>query len=431
MLAVLRQRNFALVWVAGLISLTGDWLLFIGLPLYVYQLTGSTLATGAAVMVRVLPRLVLGSVAGVFVDRWDRRRTMIATNLLLGLCLLPLLAVRSVEWLWVVYLVSFVQSALAQFLVPAENALLPRLVAEEDLVPANALNALNNNLARLAGPPIGGLVVALTGLGGVALLDAASFFVAAGLVALVAVDGRAARVVTPGAAASAAESSGTGAFAAVWREWRAGLAVVRRVRPVAILFLFIAITGVGEGAMATLFVAFVTKVLGGGGFGYGSVVAAQAIGGLLGNAVIGRVGRGVTPGRLIGLGAIGLGAIDLLTFNAYHVVPGLAPPLILMAVVGVPAAGIGVGYITLLQTSVADEYRGRVFGAFSATSALAVLIGSGLAGALGDLLGIVTVLNIQGVVYVLAGAMVLALLTGARAARQAPDEPVAAEPAAK
>ena len=96
MLAVLRQRNFALVWVAGLISLTGDWLLFVGLPLYVYQLTGSTLATGAAVVVRVLPRLVLGSVAGGFVDRWDRRRTMIATNLLLGLCLLPLLTVRSV-----------------------------------------------------------------------------------------------------------------------------------------------------------------------------------------------------------------------------------------------------------------------------------------------------------------------------------------------
>ncbi len=363
-------------------------------------------------MVRVLPRLVLGSVAGVFVDRWDRRRTMIATNLLLGLCLLPLLAVRSVEWLWVLYLVSFVQSVLAQFLGPAENALLPRLVDEELLVPANALNGMNDNLARLVGPPIGGLVVGVWGLGGAALLDAASFFVAAGLVALVVVDGRAARAVTPEATTElTVEASRVGPFAAVWREWRAGLALVRRVRPVAILFIFIAITAVGEGAMSTLFVPFVTKVLGGSGFAYGSVLAAQAIGGLLGNAVIGRVGQGVPPGRLLGLGAVGLGAIDLLIFNAYRVVPGVAPPLILMAIVGVPAAGIGVGYMTLLQTSVADEYRGRVFGAFGATSALSLLIGSGLAGVLGDLLGIVTILNIQGIVYLLAGAMVLVTLS--------------------
>ncbi|MDP9372881.1 MAG: MFS transporter, partial [Chloroflexota bacterium] len=196
MLAVLRQRNFALVWVAGLISLTGDWLLFVAVPVAVYQLTGSTAATAAAVAARVLPRLALGSVAGVFVDRWDRRRTMLVANLLLGLCLLPLLLVRSAEWLWLLYLVSFAQSTLAQFLGPAENALLPCLVAEADLVPANALNGLNDNLARLVGPPLGGLIVAGWGLTGAALLDAASFFAASGLVALVATDGRAARVST-------------------------------------------------------------------------------------------------------------------------------------------------------------------------------------------------------------------------------------------
>ena len=152
MLAVLRQRNFALVWVAGLISLTGDWLLFVAVPLAVYQLTGSTAATAGAVAARVLPRLALGSVAGVFVDRWDRRRTMLVANVLLGLCLLPLLLVRSAEWLWLLYLVSFAQSILAQFLGPAEGALLPRLVAEADLVPANALNGLRTRFTTMAPP---------------------------------------------------------------------------------------------------------------------------------------------------------------------------------------------------------------------------------------------------------------------------------------
>src|SRR2546423_7636308 len=191
MLAVLRQRNFALVWVAGLVSLTGDWMLFVGLPLFVYRATGSTLATGAMIMVRMAPRLLLGSVAGVFADRWDRKRTMIGADLLLALSLLPLLAVRSVEWLWVVYAVSFVESSLAQFFAPAEAALLPRLVGEEHLTAPNALNSMNQNISRLAGPPLGGAVVGLLGLTGVALLDAASFLISAALIALVAVSGRA------------------------------------------------------------------------------------------------------------------------------------------------------------------------------------------------------------------------------------------------
>src|SRR6476469_9212366 len=149
MLAVLRQRNFALVWTAGLISLTGDWLLIVALPLVIYELTGSTAATAAAVVSRIVPRLLLGSVAGVFVDRWDRRRTMLVTNVLQGLSLLPLFLVRSADWLWLIYLMSFIRSAVVPFFSSAENAFLPRLVGEEDLVPANALNGLNDNLARL------------------------------------------------------------------------------------------------------------------------------------------------------------------------------------------------------------------------------------------------------------------------------------------
>ncbi len=95
MLATLRQRNFALLWTGGLISLLGDWTLMVGMPLFVYALTGSTVATGAMVIARLIPRVLLSSVAGVFVDRWDRKRTMVCTDLLLALCLLPLLAVHT------------------------------------------------------------------------------------------------------------------------------------------------------------------------------------------------------------------------------------------------------------------------------------------------------------------------------------------------
>jgi len=80
MIATLRQRNFALMWLAGLISLAGDWALSVGLPIYVYTLTHSVLATAITLMCAVTPGVLVGSVAGVFVDRWDHKRTMVAIN---------------------------------------------------------------------------------------------------------------------------------------------------------------------------------------------------------------------------------------------------------------------------------------------------------------------------------------------------------------
>ena len=93
MLATLRHRDFALLWFAGLVSVAGDFALLIALPLHAYALTGSAVATGAVFAASLLPSILLGSVAGVFVDRWDRKRTMVAADLLRAALLLPLLAV--------------------------------------------------------------------------------------------------------------------------------------------------------------------------------------------------------------------------------------------------------------------------------------------------------------------------------------------------
>src|SRR5262249_28234071 len=150
-----------------LISTAGDWVLIIALPFYVFSLTGSTLATGFMFIVQTLPRVLLGSVAGVYVDRWDRRRTMIVADLLRGALLLAMLAVHSLDELWIVYIVAALQSIIAQFFIPAKNALIPRLVAPADLVDASALNSIGDNVARLTAPAIGGALLAWLGLSSV------------------------------------------------------------------------------------------------------------------------------------------------------------------------------------------------------------------------------------------------------------------------
>jgi predicted MFS family arabinose efflux permease len=346
--------------------------------------------------------LLLGSVAGVFVDRWNRQRTMVAVNLILAAVLLPLLLVRSTESLWLVYLVAFAQSALGQFFGPAENALLPNLVDEEHLMTANALNALNNNLARFIGPAVGGVIALSLGLSAVALIDAGTFLMAALLIALIKQP-----VVQADVTATA---KGSISLTAVWREWLAGLRLVPQERVVKVLFTIAAIMAIGEGVIVVLFVPFVTAVLRGEALELGWLMSAQAIGGLLGGIFIARLGSRVKPQRLLGPSAILFGLIDLAIFNYPAFIPGFTVALVLFVVVGLPGAGINASFSTLLQSSVADEYRGRIFGALNTTLALLTLIGMGFASLAGDILGIVPVINIQGYGYVTAGLLALVWL---------------------
>src|SRR3954447_24874216 len=145
------NRDFRLLVSAGLVSMTGDWIFGVGLTYLVYSITGSTLASGAMVLASVLPSILLGSLAGVLVDRWDRRTTMIVTNLLQIVGLAPLLLVHDASMIWVVYAVTAYQGIVEQFFGPAEQALIPHLVPEEDLVGANGVNAQVRDIARLVG----------------------------------------------------------------------------------------------------------------------------------------------------------------------------------------------------------------------------------------------------------------------------------------
>src|SRR5262249_49955306 len=141
------------------------------------------LLTSVMFMVSFLPNLLFGSFAGVLVDRWDRKRTMVIASALQVLAILPLVLVTSPDRVWIVFVSGFAEATLGSFFSPAESALLPQLVDKDRLASANALSGVNRNLARLLGPALGGLIIATWGLDGVILGDALSFGVAALLIA--------------------------------------------------------------------------------------------------------------------------------------------------------------------------------------------------------------------------------------------------------
>ena len=320
--------------------MTGDWLLAVGLAYSVYALTGSTLASAAALLSSFVPQVLVGSVAGVFVDRWDRKRTMVVTNLLLAVGLTPLLLVSGADWIWLVYAVLAVQSCVEVFFAPAEQAFLPSVVEDADLVAANGLNAQVRNLARLFGSGLGGVIAAAGGIRAIAVADAITFVLAALLVARIRTTGRA--VVTSAEKASGDPEEATevvrGRVAALADEWRDGLRTVTSNRVLMTLMMMLLITSTGEGIMGTLFAPFVRHVLHGSGQVYGVITGVQAIGGVVGGFLVAVVAERWSPVTMVWAGSIVFGLIDLAIFLYPLVWVNPWPAAVGMILVGLPGA---------------------------------------------------------------------------------------------
>jgi MFS family permease len=422
---VIRQRNVALLWSAGLLSMTGDWVLLIALPYYAYVMTGSPLMTGAMFIAGAAPRLAFGSVAGVFVDRWDRRRTMIGCDLVRAALLLPLLAVATADQLWIVYAVVFAQEAVGQLFQPAKLAVIPSLVDGERLTAVNALDSASMGITRLVGPPLGGLVMAASGLTGVVAIDAASFLVSAALLALIRAPSTAARGPAEPPAKSPLRAA-AGHTRAVWGEWLDGVRVVRSERAVTAIFAAMGLVMIGYGAIMVLLVVLVRDVLHGGAPEYGLFAAAQGAGALAGTLLIGQVGHRLPPARLFSVSLVACGLAFLLAFNT----PTLPPALAGVTAAGLAMAGWMVAERTLLQSGVADRYRGRVLGAYGTTNGLLMLGGTAVASGLGGTIETAWLLSGAALLYIAAGFIAAGTTQRAGAARPpagpaslAPDAP--------
>jgi MFS family permease len=202
------------------------------------------------------------------------------------------------------------------------------------------------------------------------------------------------------------EEETVGAWRKLAGEWRDGLAVIAGDRILRAILAFSIITAIGEGLTSTLFVPWVKDWLHAGSAGYGAVLSTQAIGGLAGALVIGRLGSRIDPLRLLIGGSLLFGAIDLVLFTYPIVYPVLAPALVGMVIVGVPGAAIGAGQTTLQQSRAEDRQRGRVFGAIGAVAGFGALVGVVSAAVLGEVVPVVLLLVVQGSGYVIAGCVV-------------------------
>jgi MFS family permease len=301
-----RDARFSAFWTSQTISLFGDRINQIAIGVLVLTTTGSALETGLVFLAATLPNLLLGPIAGPFVDRWDHKRVMVASDLIrAGLVLIiPVAAQASIT---LVYPLVFLVTTVSLFFRPAKAAVVPRIVSEEDLVPGNAAVWTGETLADIAGYPIAGLLVGALGaqIWLAFWLDAATYIVSAGLLLAIAIP-PVAREVGPRV---------SGAVREFLDDLRAGWHVLRReprlfqntiVSTVAQLSVgtTIALTIVyGRDALDGRFIPFPQN--------YAAIDAAIGVGNLIGGFVVGAIGARLRKGRMVvgGFVAMGLGVI--------------------------------------------------------------------------------------------------------------------------
>jgi MFS family permease len=389
--SVLRtNRDFRRLWLAGLISDTGDWMLLVALPVMVYQVTGSTLGTAFAFLIELIPVLLVTPIAGRLADGGNRRALLVTVSLVQAALLLPLLGGAHLP---ILYCVIAAQAGMAVVFDAAKNAALPAMVTPEELVAANSLIGLNQNLGRLAGAALGGLALVDGGVRTIVACDAFSFLLAGALIWGMGV--AAAPVPSGSRVPRQGQTAARSPFSR--RPIRAGMAVL-------------GLTAAAQGLFIVLFVVFVARTLHGTAAENGVLRGVQAIGAVGGGLLLARTGN-VRPGQLTGSACLVFGAIALAAWNIPRLTTWEPVYVALFIAVGVPAIGMMSGLTSALQLATVEGERGRVFAVFGAVYSAGQAVGMLTAGLLGDHVGIAWLLDAQGLLLVLGGVVALLWLS--------------------
>ena len=398
-LRALRSRNYRLFFIGQGISLIGSWMTRLATAWLVYRLTDSAFLLGLVSFAGQAPSLILPPLAGVWLDRWDRHKVLIATQVLAmsqSLALAALTLSGYVNMPWIIGLTLF-QGVISAVEIPTRQAFVVRMINDRaDLSNAIALNSSNFNSARLLGPAIAGPVVAAVGEGYCFLIDGLSYIaVIAGLLSM---------RLTPDERPPAGRR--------LWPELTEGWRYIVRSTPIRSLLIFLAVVGVMSAPYSVLTPLVAGRTLGGGAHTLGFLMAASGVGALA-CAV-----RLVLRSTVVGLGRVMTIAVAI--FGVGCVLLGLSRSLwlsmALMALTGYGLMYQVVATNTIVQTIVDDDKRGRVMSFYTIALLGSAPLGSLLGGSLAARIGVEATFVVAGAACVLTALWFWRQLPAIRAA---------------
>ncbi len=387
--AVLGVPGFRRLFLAQTVSRWGDTFNAVALVVLVYRLTGSGLEVGAAVAFEIAPVLLLGFVAGAVVDRRPRRQVMIAADL--GRAAIALVLAGFGDDLAVIYAAAFGLSVGAVFFNPAAASALPSLVDRDQVVTANSAVWSAAVVSQIALAPLAGALVAFAGSGPAFVVNALSFLASAFLVArLPAID----------------RGVGVPSTRRHMTDVGDGLRIIRGSRLLSTLAGVQALAALSAGATSALLVVLAEEHLGVGAGRFGLLLGAIAVGAGLGPLVLRRLLSDPRRPTLLFGPHLLRGGVDL-TLAASSSFP------VALGALGAYGLGTSTGMVTynsLLQTTVPEPVRGRIFAFYDVVWQAARLVSIGVGGVLADAVGIRAVYVLGGTLLVAAGVVGLARL---------------------
>jgi DHA3 family macrolide efflux protein-like MFS transporter len=382
-LTVFRSRNFRFLWTAQLISTIGSSLTDLAAGILVYRLTGSAAAVGLMLMATAVPSLIVGLIAGVFVDRFDRKRIMIASNLLQAALVasIPFFIGINAALLYVIVLMN---AGVKQFFDPAHEAVIPEVASDEELAAANSFLSIADFGSTAIGFAAAGLIASQFPIEWAFWLDALTFLVSAACISFVHI------VHTKGEELTSVR--------AVVGNLRSGIATLTGTPVLRSILL----TGIpvffAFGLWNVLLLPFSIKELGATEFEYGLQEGLTSVGFVVGALMMARFADRLRPGAWIVMSLFGMGAVGIL----YGLSNTVWVAIILVTISGFLNAPSSIARRTLLQRSTPREMRGRVFSAMFVSRDVIFLLGIGAAG-LADVIDIRVMIIASSVVIIVAG----------------------------
>ena len=386
--AIFRNRNFSLLWTGQFVETIGNSLTSLAASIYVYNLTGSTLSVGLMLMATAAPSLLVGLFAGVFVDRYDRKRIMIIADVTRGVLILlvPFLVPLNIAWLYVIVAII---SAIGQFFDPAHEAVLPEVASDEELAAANSLIAISSFGSTAVGFAAAGLIASVD-INWAFYGNALAFFFSAVCVSLIRI--------------KPIQAEGETTAGLVLINLRAGMNKLVSTPILRELFSVQVVVLISFGLTNTLLLPFALTELNATEFEYGLQEGLTSIGFVVGSLLMAKVFDRLHTGAWLAISFLGMGIIGVV----YSTLQSVPLAIILITFSGFFNAPSSIGRRVIVQRYTPAEMRGRVSSAFFVARDVLFLIGMGAAG-LADFVGVRQLYFFASLMLVSAGSVVLFL----------------------
>jgi len=389
---ILGNRNFSLLWVGQIISQFGDRLDQMALIALIYHFApGSTVQMAKLMSFTIIPVFLIGPIAGVYVDRWDRRRTMVVCDILRGILILliPFYFIR-LNSLLPIYIIVFLVFSIGRFYVPAKMSIIPDLVKSDDLLLANSLVNTTGMVAAMFGLGLGGILVGMVGAEGGFLIDGASFLVSGIMIFFLSTkairDLKKERLIDVGK--EIAEVIRKSAIV----EMKEAINFLKSQKQIRSCFGILFLLWAALGSVYVVSIVFVQKAFSSVTKEIGLLVVALGLGLFIGTLAYGRLAQKSSGFKTI-FACILLSGLVLSSFVlAVLNIPNLLLALILVFILGLVVSPVMAISNTMVQQFTDNSMRGKVFSSLEIVMHLAFLLAMLISASLADRIGSVKIL---------------------------------------